>query len=1456
MLRTVTIALLTAALGAAAAGAPAPRTLEAGPATLTCPSPPWQDSSLSFQVSGVPIVSSVGAFVSSADWKQRLFDFRNSETVSSDSFAGRSLLLRRRGDFGQAEQEATLGPNFLELRWLLDLQRLAGNLEISVLVPEAALGVSPYEAVFQDGTTAQDQLWVEQRAALVNLRQLTVRTPRGRIAVDLGQQGGWQFQDLRRSEGNRGMYRFVLPVYGLTSPFRREVRLRVTVEPPAVQFSALPLGAAANMALADEREGDGKGGWTDQGDNDLRTLPTGLQYFHGIPFEVAQGGKPGAVMLRGGDRGYLATEAKVAVGRPAAELFFLHGCAWAGAGKTAFTARLHYADGTTAEQAVRVGQETTDWWGVRDLGPNARVAWRGANNRAPVGLMLLRWPNPHPEKAIRELSLQAGDGPVAGIVAVTAASGPVPLGTADGGTGRLPSLRVASAGLTGLDNCFRGTKLDPDFKAFDLKQAPDLSVADLLVATEDLPAEAAARVAARVRAGGRLLVFGPPPRGLAELLPVRMAEPPVLRAVAPYWRWAAGEPRAFFLQAEAASPLVSGLDLAQMAPAGALYEVTAAPGATVEAAWKSTDGQQFAAVVRQAVGQGTVTYFNFPRLYPASGGTDYARLFTSLNRYWDPFLLKLAYHAAGQDDTARRIGEVFAAKALRERLLPSWAGLRLRLEELRGLADAAGTAAAQAQFERAAAGVAAADRALDAGDGLIGGLAGREASAAYEEAGAALHQATAEAQRCAEGLRRGLLAEGKARTVAMAAGPPLQVGATHVNGGLVYPAGPSRQWFYRQALRRMHEQLGWSVFDIVVGGYGAGQLRPDGKEVTPQALDDIASAATEAGMKMILCTVGGAFTARPEEAGYTAGALTRRTETLTRLARYFNSVPACYAFEPNNEPGLGVKPETMAGYEADTLGEFRAWLLGRHGGLAKLNVALGTAFADAAGITPPRAEELGQVPVNDPRRALWAQWIEFRFALMERLHRRDFETIRAVSRKPIFDRTAGDGMNWCGVPGSGALQAARQDRRSKWHDALGSHVISPFLLDYQVGMSRGKRIVQSEYYWSTYGGGSDGVRYRFGGNFMHPVLENESRNFAAVERNFWKAVSRGNDLFTIYYASPVNAYGQFDEGYWGPHVAYWGDHSFKGMTYAAKVVPEAINRLRGELLGARHVPQVGLLEPLASIVHTLGTPVGADIRDPQYEAEGLHKLLLREHVQTELVGEWRLLEGPPPAAPAGQPVSAMPRELPPVLVVPYGVFLGTATQEKLLQWVRQGGTLLATGPAGLYDEAGRSSAKLLQGVFPALQVSRGDGTSVSLSEGTVRRRWTFGGAAPERSYGEGGGAVLRGTLGKGEVIVTGFPYLDGPEAVAALLRQAVSRHAPAQVDTDNPAVQLYLCRRGEAEVLYVVNEDHAATQSARVRLARPREVADLRLGLALGTRSELAVNLLPGEGRVYRLAGR
>ena len=53
-------------------------------------------------------------------------------------------------------------------------------------------------------------------------------------------------------------------------------------EPPLLSsvpagFSTIDIRPFCNMGWTDERAGDGKGGWSDQGDNDMQNAPLGLR---------------------------------------------------------------------------------------------------------------------------------------------------------------------------------------------------------------------------------------------------------------------------------------------------------------------------------------------------------------------------------------------------------------------------------------------------------------------------------------------------------------------------------------------------------------------------------------------------------------------------------------------------------------------------------------------------------------------------------------------------------------------------------------------------------------------------------------------------------------------------------------------------------------------------------------------------------------------------------------------------------------------------------------------------------------------------------------------------------------------------------------------------------------------------------------------------------------------------
>ncbi len=178
------------------------------------------------------------------------------------------------------------------------------------------------------------------------------------------------------------------------TPYKGVVReavldLHLRYEP----YSAVMLDfrSKANMGFADEKENDGKGGWTDQGSrNDLRTLPVGKQKFAGIPFDIidpkTNAGKS-CLAFRGRMRPFFLESAKFDV--PAASGRFLHllnAVGWEpGRGKPVGRIRVAYTDGTLAEHEVLAGRDTGNFWNPFNTEKRV-VAWKGKNPSAAIGL--------------------------------------------------------------------------------------------------------------------------------------------------------------------------------------------------------------------------------------------------------------------------------------------------------------------------------------------------------------------------------------------------------------------------------------------------------------------------------------------------------------------------------------------------------------------------------------------------------------------------------------------------------------------------------------------------------------------------------------------------------------------------------------------------------------------------------------------------------------------------------------------------------------------------------------------------------------------------------------------------------------------------------------------------------------------------------------------------------------
>lgn len=193
----------------------------------------------------------------------------------------------------------------------------------------------------------------------------------------------------------------------------------------------LDLSHAANRGFRDGAAEDGKGGWTDQGGNDFRGMPTGERELCGVPFRIldpAGNGGRACVVLRGTPRPDLPESATMPVGRKAGALVFLHTLAWNEEATPVARYVIRYEDGDEVSVPIRSGTEVAPWWGVHES-ETRKVAVLSRNLACrQITLYAWQWRNPHPERAIREVLMRStNSGGVPIVVAVTALDQPVAL---------------------------------------------------------------------------------------------------------------------------------------------------------------------------------------------------------------------------------------------------------------------------------------------------------------------------------------------------------------------------------------------------------------------------------------------------------------------------------------------------------------------------------------------------------------------------------------------------------------------------------------------------------------------------------------------------------------------------------------------------------------------------------------------------------------------------------------------------------------------------------------------------------------------------------------------------------------------------------------------------------------------------------------------------------------------
>jgi len=165
---------------------------------------------------------------------------------------------------------------------------------------------------------------------------------------------------------------------------------------------AIDLKPYVTRSFTDTHPADGLGGWSDEGDNDMRNLPVGKLKLAGVPFVVidpkTHHDKACLVMKSAGN--YPAPErVKIAMGQKVRALHFLHTSTYT-ADNLVANLIVHYMDGTRVTIPIRSKFELNDWY-ADEKPQNAEIAWRGPNAKHDgVCLFKFTWANPNPTTPI------------------------------------------------------------------------------------------------------------------------------------------------------------------------------------------------------------------------------------------------------------------------------------------------------------------------------------------------------------------------------------------------------------------------------------------------------------------------------------------------------------------------------------------------------------------------------------------------------------------------------------------------------------------------------------------------------------------------------------------------------------------------------------------------------------------------------------------------------------------------------------------------------------------------------------------------------------------------------------------------------------------------------------------------------------------------------------------------
>jgi hypothetical protein len=345
---------------------------------------------------------------------------------------------------------------------------------------------------------------------------------------------------------------------------------------------------------------------------------------------------------------------------------------------------------------------------------------------------------------------------------------------------------------------------------------------------------------------------------------------------------------------------------------------------------------------------------------------------------------------------------------------------------------------------------------------------------------------------------------------------------------------------------------------------------------------------------------------------------------------------------------------------------------------------------------------------------------------------------------------------------------------------------------------------------------------------------------AAGNRNLWRAIAWGRSAVTLY--GPTDTYGGGQYNNWMVH-----ESAYHIMRLCGGVIETTRRRLRSMediWLDAPVVePQIAMLKPSASILCQQAWQLNESVM------QNFHENLYRRNHHYAHVPEEYVLTGKDDLAPYK------------VLLLPWATHFPPGLNEKLLAWVKNGGTLICSGIAGGFTPYGETDGSLMKEIFGVTD------HQVWYDEG-LGNDWTWmvnvSGLKPgvkcldDRTYGQ----TLLAPYGKGRALmVLRLKDLNVGGPATPHLYRLLDEFAPRRAWAEGAPIEMVLREKGNQLFVVLINPSPLNFATVTIHLAEKFRTAvdrGIEHGFpvplrAAGKHQRFDLTLAPGEGTVVVL---